>query len=792
MRKILSVLLILVILFGAMPSAFAAFSSIVESKPYYKSLSIDVAIEGIGDYEFYASVGNDSIIPISAKKIDADQIGHIIVVDLAWTWTTTINEQYVLVPAVQDYLSQLDSRNKVMFIFAGSGGPRVSPYMSVSEGYSYVEANLICINAAQGEIGRTAIDASLRTAFTEAIQHSDGDPLFKTVFALVDPANPGKGMTATDIRNSYVKEGNAFPVLVATINPVTYLQEGRYASEDVKEGIKYYTQFAQNNGSQLNVMDFVYVPRQTFRAGYNVSETIGNRSYYTLDLSPLHRYMDYSRSTNELSIYISNSRGSASKSAVYDVPVNALPTAAPTFTPTITPPPTPTPTPTPEPTPTAIVYKVKEGDKTPEAMQAIKRLQELYYLKVSDNDLPKEFNYKCKNAFADFCYNNGYEIENNITSRMFDYLMSDEAKPAPTPKLVTLAPTPTLASTPTLAPTPTLASTPTLAPTPTSMNTPDPVVQTTIPPEGFRPGQTDTEDSNFIARMQNILKNLNLYSAEMETGKLDQPTLDAIVLYCEEYGLHLDKGEYIPRSIILDILENGANRAPYEQPITEKLLELLHKEIMVLGDFHVVMWMLLIVIVVLLFVIVLIIILSRKTAKWNDYPIAPSYKLDEKDVPTNREMSQMGAGGMPGPTQNTFDADDDATVKLGSGINVTLNISGGLSSGVQRVLISSKPFIIGRPTKNKNEQGCDLALEGDGSVSRRHVQLEYKDKQLYIKNLSSNGTSVNGQNLSDQSVLPISDETAPLKPGSTANADGFALQRGDIIGISGYTIQIDW
>lgn len=864
MKKILSILLMLTIVLGTTAAAFAAGSVIVESKPTYKRLLLDVAVEGVGKHEFYASVDGSELLPISAKPIEADQIGHIVVVDLGWTWTDTINEKYVLIPAIQDYLSQLDSKSKVKFILAGSGAKSTS-YMTVSEGYAYIANNLKCVDGTVGLSSKTAIDAALETAFNDAVQYRDGDPIFKTVFALVDPANSGRGMSATGVRDSYQKTGNSFPVLIATIRPVTYIAQKKYKDviNDIETGIKYYDQFARSNGSQLEVLDFTFVANSTFSAGYNVGKTVLNRTYYTLDLTPIHDFINYTKEANEISIYVNDSRGDREEAAKYEVSNNALPT----------PKPTPTPTPTPEatftPTPTPIPWVVEENDSHAEAKRAIKRLQELYYLNVADKDLPEEFDKDCGYALMAFCDAHELTYDGKISIELYEFLMSDEAKSYPTP-----TPSVTVTVTPTPEPTPVPAiyigskstsakriikklqdlyylpadksydewtaecmlafqvacennnisyeeeyvddemyemfKETSLVPQVTATPTPPPVAEAeaTIPPEGFKPGYTDGTDSNFVARMQIILQNLNLYTTEKQVGVLDQPTLEAIELYCAEYGVYLNPDrQYVERKIIQDILDNGPNRKAYVAPTpsaSEKLTEFLKKDVMMLGDFHVQMWMLMVVILILLFVIILIIILSgKKSDKRSDHSMSVS--MGGRGAPNSRQYSNnpyantSSSYGRPSygdddatrpQSHNVGGADDDATVKLGSGINVTLNISGGPSSGVQRVLIGSKSFIIGRPSRNGRE--CDLALEGDSSVSRKHAALYYQDKQLFIRNLSSNGTRVNGQPLSDQGSSATSDETVPLTSGSRGNAAGFELKRGDIVEISGYRITVNW
>lgn len=858
MRRVLSVLLVLTIVLGIIPGAFAASGSILESRPNYKRLLIDVAVEGLSEYDFYASVDDSELIEIEKKPIEADEVGHIVVIDLAWTWTSTITEEYVLVPAIQEYLYSLDSQSKVKFIMAGSGSPRVSSFMSISEGHAYIRNNLKRVSAPAGTITETAIDSALETAFMEATQQKSGDPIFKTVFALVDPANPGKGMSATSIRNSYMKEGNSFPVLIATIKANEYINSKRNMQTiaAIEDGIRFYSEFARANGSQLDTLEYNFVANQTFRAGYNVSQTINNRSYYTLDLSPIHKYIDYSKTQNELWIYAGDSRGNREEAAYYEVSNKAFPTQKVTPVPQ-TPPPIATPTPIP--------YVVQEGDDTSDAKKAIKRLQELYYLQVQD--LPGEFDDECSFALMDFCDVNEWEYTGNISFDMYDYLMSDEAIPKPTP-----TPTPMPPATPAPTPIPPIykgaESTKVLVAirklqelyyldtdkeydkwtdecmlafqdccaengikytqeflddemynllvngdfVPKQTPPPAPIeeekVEATIPPEGFRPGEQDTDDSKYIAKMQIVLQNLNLYTETMKVGILDQATVNAVELYCQEYGMELVRGQYIAKNIIEDILENGPNRKPYEKPeptMSEKFTEFLQRSVMMLGEFSVKMWMLIALIVALLFVIILIIILSRKKPeKRSEHSMSLSNSMRSAQVSgmnarnpytytgSGMDNASMGDDDATRPSTHGYGGDnDDATVKLGSGINVTLNISGGVSSGVERVLISSKSYIIGRPTKYGRE--CDLALAGDDSISRKHVALYYQDKQLYVRDLASkNGTSVNGQKISGQAAAATSDETVPLGSGSSSNAGGYVLKCGDVIEINNYRISVNW
>ena len=159
-------------------------------------------------------------------------------------------------------------------------------------------------------------------------------------------------------------------------------------------------------------------------------------------------------------------------------------------------------------------------------------------------------------------------------------------------------------------------------------------------------------------------------------------------------------------------------------------------------------------------------------------------------MPQNATPSSYGGDESTVPVGHGGGFDDDPTRPLNSGINVTLNISGGRSAGARNVIIRESNFVIGRPSSGG--VGCDLPLEGDPSVSRKHAALTYQNGQLFLYNLSSNGTRVNGQPIGDNQSSAASEETMPLNASAKQGSSGYAVRRGDTIEISNYRSTVNW
>lgn len=845
MKRILCLILVLLALLSVASAEDNLFDECI---PDYQALTFDVAIAKTEDLNFYASIDGSEMVEIEASPYPADDVGHIIVVDLAWGWTTHVNDAGVIRPIVSAYLNQIDRANQVKFICAKPNGmANPSQYMNATQAAAYVNSSLTLPEKATGKPMSTNIASAIREAFTEAARTDGEGPTFKSVFVLVDPANPDLSDSATSIRDAYKKTGNSFPVSFASVYVDSYME--KYGSTEtaarVRNGMRFYEKFASENDTVL--------ARLNYRKGdlINTSGIVASlnlRTYYRLNLKALHPHINYNLQQHEIVVEARTHRGSVMRSTFSNISTRMLPAPLNTATPGIT----FTPTVTPEPVITPEPPLVGLNDTKVEAKKAIIRLQQLYYLDAKKTY--KAFDEECQYAFLNFCRNNGIEALDVIYEYAYELLMSDKAVPMPTA-------TPTAAPTtpvPTASPTPTpfiysgRSSTPasrlidllkrnyyldadtsydkwnpecmlalmemckasgiafdeemetvdqdlynwiieskTLVPKATATPVPSatPVSQPTVPPEGYRLGDTDAEDNTFIAQMQTILQKLNLYTSEKTVGQLDQATMDAVTLYCQQYGMALNSSFHIDKSIVTDILTNGENRVPYAIPepsLSEKLSAFLQKDALQLGSFQVKMWMLIALVVVLIFIIILICILSHHKKEDNSLSI-PQAPIS---MPTPSGTVASSSEDVTVPLNGRKSMDDEVTVPLGSGVNVTLTISGGPSQGVVHTLIGSKNYVIGRETAHGGE--CDLPLSGDRNVSRKHAALNYYNGQLFIHNLSLNGTSVNGHSLDANQSAADNEMTVPLNAAGQQASSAFALKRGDMIEICRYRIRIDW
>jgi pSer/pThr/pTyr-binding forkhead associated (FHA) protein len=67
-----------------------------------------------------------------------------------------------------------------------------------------------------------------------------------------------------------------------------------------------------------------------------------------------------------------------------------------------------------------------------------------------------------------------------------------------------------------------------------------------------------------------------------------------------------------------------------------------------------------------------------------------------------------------------------------------------------RSIFIPKKFVIGR------DEGCDIRLQGDSLVSRRHAMIEFSQGEYCIRDLgSTNGTYVNNKPLQKGERRPI-------------------------------------
>lgn len=843
MKKLIACLMACLLLFSAIPAAFAATLGVDESRFNYRTMTADVALATADDVAFYGTVDGSTPVALGMQALDPSQVGHIIVVDLAYAWTSLVTEDGAVLPALNAYLNTVDSSSQVKFILAGSSLVQPTNYMSRDQAAVFIASSIKLPEKNTGVAYGTSIDAALKQAFTEAASLSSG-PVFKTVFALVDPANPNIGHSATEVRNSYKKSGNAFPVLIAPIYPETYMANysDRPSATRVNEGMTQYQTFATNNDAVVATLNATKDSVNTTA----LSAMLAPRSYYTLDLSPLMPLIDYTLDAHTIELITVNAHGTQTVTAYGGISSSVLPTPMVTTT----------PEPTPEP------YRVKPGDSGDDAKLVILQLYELYYLQVDKGNLPGTYDESCEYAFMEFCRQNDLPREGSISAEAYELLMSGNAIPAPTAEPTTVPVTPTPSPSPTPVPRIYVGANSTYALRaisrlkdlyyldantrysawdsecmlafltlcqdndmayeaeylddnmydwlisgsiqPKATATPVPVVTETpapaVPADGYALGAADTTTSTFIAQMQTVLQSLGLYRTETTIGTLDQPTLDAVALYCQCFGLTMQEKDRVERPIVNDILQNGGSRQVPTTPtpsVSERFSSFLQRDALHLGTFAVKMWMLLALVVFLLFVLLLIIILTNRshgsTGKL-DPPVArpvPPVSVPTPAADSGMSSISYGGGDETLPLGRSVAADDDATRPVSSGMNVTLTISGGPSAGTTRVMIGQGSFVIGRRSSSGASQ-CDLVLDGDPSVSRQHAVLTSRNGQLYLFNKSSNGTTVNGMPVQSSAAAPVvSDETMPLN-GARQQDTGYALKRGDSIGLGGYRLTVNW
>lgn len=843
MKKLIACLMAWLLLFSTLSTAFAASAAVEESRFNYRTMTVDVALATSEEVSFYATVDGSAQTAIGAQALDPSQIGHIIVVDLAYAWTSLVTESGAVLPALNAYLNTVDPSSQVKFILAGASLVQPTNYMTRDQAAVFVSSSIKLPDKNTGVAYGTTIDAALKQAFTEAATASS-EPVFKTVFALVDPANPNIGHSATEVRNTCKKAGNAFPVLIAPIYPETYMANygDRPSAARVTEGMTQYQTFATNNDGVVATLNATKDSVSTTA----LSAMISPRSYYTLDLSPLLPLIDATLDTHTIELITVNTHGTQTVTAYENIASSVLPTPMVTAT----------PEPTPEP------YRVKPGDSGDDAKLVILQLYELYYLQVDKGNLPGTYDESCEYAFMEFCRQNDLPREGSISAEAYELLMSGNAIPAPTtePTAVPVTPTPTPSPTP--VPRIYVGANSTYAlraisrlkdlyyldadtrysawdgecmlafltlcqdngmayeeeylddtmydwlingsVLPRTTATPTPVVtetpQATVPPEGYALGDTDTTDATFIAQMQTVLQSLGLYRTETTIGTLDQPTMDAITLYCQSFGLTMQDNEHVERTIVNDILQNGGSRQVPTTPapsVSERFSSFLQRDALYLGTFAVKMWMLLALVVVLLFILLLIIILTNRGHGTTDkIPAAKPPVPAQPYVPATPEP-QVDPGLFGGETQplarpGSFD-DNDRTEPVASGIKVTLHISGGPSAGTVYPMIGQNNYIIGRQSSGVQ---CDLVLEGDQSVSRTHAILTSRNNQLYLYNKAKYGTTVNGQLIQNAPPPPVSsDVTLPLGSAQMSGAaqdPGYPLKNGDVIGMGNYRLTVNW
>jgi predicted component of type VI protein secretion system len=94
-------------------------------------------------------------------------------------------------------------------------------------------------------------------------------------------------------------------------------------------------------------------------------------------------------------------------------------------------------------------------------------------------------------------------------------------------------------------------------------------------------------------------------------------------------------------------------------------------------------------------------------------------------------------------------------------LQVAIEIKSGPSTGQSVTVPPGQPFLIGRLTE------CDMAIQDDAAISRQHCQIDVTPQHTRLRNISSNGTRVNGQetetcDIHDGDELTMGDSTVLL------------------------------
>lgn len=816
MKKLISCIVALILLVLCTAGALAdGNGTIVDYWTDMSNLTVYAAIRQSYrcTLDFSGAVDGSDEVPVKASALPSAKIGHIIVVDTRQPYCNTVNNAWLTYEnayqqILQKYLSSISNNELVRFIIAGAGTSYTeTDWMMNNQAQDYVRSSI----KLQTEAGETGAVTALNLAFKEAEQYTEGQPLFKNVFAVMDVASA----------NSSLPMGSGtFPLFVATIaqsgtevtDKKTQANSGNYEA--------YQSFAAANNGVYICLEHTGKGTLDCSSLTTQVTQTLNNLQYYVIDLSNTHRLIDYSKQSHTFSMIASSSDGERQINTLTTdvVPPSPEPIAADT------------PTPVPEATPVV----ARDGNDS-NALRAINRLWELYYLEERTNS----FDDSCRYAFMEFCRANGLEEKDEVDEEAFNLLLygqvvakataTPEPTPSPTPVMETATPVPKVynGSTSTTAfyaikqlqklyyldPAEShtafdagcmsafldlcidngisydkdyidddayqflmSCTTPKATPTPEPVLTPTP--EPTVPVEGYALNTRDGEGNAFISKMQSILAELNMFNGDYTPGLMDRATLDAAGLYCTTYGLLNTAGENaVSQQIVNDVLTMGENRTPYTTPepsIAEKLISFLKQDIFSIGTFAVKTWMIVVLILALLFSILLVVILMRSRNSAED---------EAAEVASVAAAASAGSMGdnddeKTRPVQSGAGRDDDmlSTLPASAALRVTFTISGNCTTWTDSRLVTSENFVIGRGA------GCDLRTEpSDRTVSSKHAILNSNKGTLYLRDVSTfHSTWVNGQTISSAEAVPEGDVTLPIRS-SQARSTDYELSSGDEI-----------
>lgn len=791
-KKCLGLLLTLLLLLGACTATAATSVSYTlldwwmppDSTTYYCAIR---AQDGAGNRVELSSVkfGFQGRISGSEKQVSLDythiddrsRVGHIIVVDTSayYFGLSNVKEEHIR-DVLYAYLDNIPNTNeRVKFILSSNSGSGYteSQYMSIREARNYVRDSYH-MQASND----TKINSAIYYAFNLVAnaKYKADEPLFQSVFIVADPdqaSNKTDSRTLEQCTALRSQSSTAFGVTVAVIYREKYMANSTTSHrEDILAGLQSYQNFATNNdGVYIQVgqsdmgVDTASMATQIYRRNENIYYLAVDTSALAAVLPeeeqvPVDIIMGGSGTTNVYTVMVDTS--------AYPVvtPVPA-PTASPTPTavPTATEKPTPTPEPTPVPTETPVVM-AQGADSN--AKQAIMALYQLGYL----SKRPASFDDECIYAYMAFCQVNGLTVMDSIDEEGYALLLSSQAKPAPTA-------TPEVTATP----------------VPTAEPTATPVPAPVLSESGYQMGEQDSADDHFIRQIQLQLQQLNCYAenASKILGTMDQSTMDAIMRYCNYYGLQNSRTDGVDYNICYDILYAGRQSVPAEQKtVSDKVMGFLQDDLLHIGGFAVRGWMLLVLVVALVFLIIVILIIMR-SEKQQD-PEIPHTDGIRSEAPVQRASTSVplrseadtDSKTMPMADMMNQEQDGDHTMPMGFSMSVTLTVSFQGSTSTVRAAIGDRPYVIGRSTK------CDLVLDNrDKGSSRRNSSLINMGGQLQIQDMNSmNGTFVNGQKISGGQ--DADSEKTQMITSMTSVPVATVLNKGDTIQIGSHYIVVNW
>jgi len=743
--------LLLALLFAVSAAAEVSGINILGSAPVIGAPAVYLEVRaldstGMGlrtqqqDYRF--TVGDS--IELSTGAVAQGSRGHIVVVDtsLYYYGSSNIGAEDIR-EIVSAYLSRLSSDEQVMFVLASDGArPTSTSYMSMEHARQY----------AQGiELGKeksARINTAIYEAFRLAISPAQGAPIFNSVFIVADPDlenNQDREHSLSECVQLRAASGRNFDVATAVVHRENFLKDTNDTRRKaLNEGFAAYEEFSRQCGGR-----YIRIPQDnkgvdTSEVHVQLASWLYTTHSFCVDFSALSGHIALEPQVQNVKLSISCNGAVREVNVQLDTALLPEPESTPVPTPDM-------PTPTPAPTP---VVGMNQGDAT--AMQAINALHQLRYLSRTNVD---GFDNECYIAYINFCKNNGLEPRDGIYQEGYDLLLSGKA-------VAVELPTPTPTATP--------------APTPTPVPT--------IPPDGYRINDQDTENSGgYIALIQTILKELNCYQedAAANVGRMDQATIDAANKYCEAFNWRNDHPDGVSKEICSEIITNGGRRKPVATPeptLRDKAKAFLAGSTQIM-QFTVPNWGLVAACFGLVILILLILILAG-SGKKGPAPEKPKPPIKPEQPPKKPESPITPANSYDG-----YEPKGSGWAGVGNveGATVDPHISTVIyldiryANNLRRekyILKEDLPVTIGRRDSKGIIADPELILDAaDKSASRgQHAVLRFKNGQVYLSDRGKyHNTQLNGMGVFERE-----------------GREGVPVESGDEIRVSGHVIAIKW